>query len=548
MKGKIYIQSYSLRSLKRQLDKQVFAIPELQRVFVWDKPKICKLMDSIFRNYPIGTALIWEVDKNKGITIRHSAIALPPFDPQRNKTVKFIVDGQQRLSTIYNILSGEIVISKNKEIDFRKVYFSLSVEHEKDFYYLKRTDDKNLIPLTEILQNPVKWFQGKFTKPQIKRLLHCRNQFLNYKFHFLTTTTTDLDEVRETFIRINSLGTPVSAADKAFARAANIDLRKLVSTTKSRFNSGFETLPDNAILTAIALIEGSNEVGEKAVNYFIDRIIKEEIGKLEYQKKWRRIEQSIGKAIDYLKSSMKVEHYRYLPSYNMVSLLSCFYYFNNNAQPDSRQRKEIRKWFWHTGLAARYSGLGYRRNILEDVKFFKRLARNSSAKYAITEKIPPADIRGADYSKHTSIGSAYYLILKQHNPKYLENGENIRLDDYSTIANRSDKHHIFPKAFLKRRGISKKSINSILNICYLPAQENQSIGGSSGPSVYLDEYRRKKFFPSVMKSHLIPHNLSSGLWDASKKGYQVFLTQRQKLVIKAFEKAAGAKLFEQGRI
>lgn len=502
-------------------------------------------MDSIFRNYPIGTALIWEVDRNKSITVRHNEIALPPFDIHRNKSVKFIVDGQQRLSTLYNILSGKTVISKNQEIDFRKVYFALSEEYDKTFYYLKRTDDENLIPLTDVLQRPLRWFQDKFTKPQIKRILYCRNQFLNYKFYFLTTTTKDLDEVRETFIRINSLGTPVSAADRAFARATNIDLRKLVSTTKSRLNSGFETLPDNAILTAIALIEGSSEVGEKAINYFIDRIIKEEIDKAEYQKKWRRIEQSIGKAIDYLKSSMQVEHYRYLPSYNMVSLLSCFYYFNNNAQPDSRQRKEIRKWFWHTGLAARYSGLGYRRNILEDVAFFKRLAHNSSAKYPIKEKIPPADILAADYSKNTSIGSAYYLLLKQHNPKYLENGENILLDGYSTIANRSDKHHIFPRDFLRRRAVSKKRINSIINICYLAAQENQSIGGSAGPSVYLQEYRRKKFFPSVMRSHLIPYRPSSALWDNSKSGYQTFLKQRLSLLLKTFENAAGAKLFER---
>lgn len=543
MDNRIFIKDYSLRQLKNEFEKQVFALPELQRVFVWDKNKICKLMDSIFNNYPVGTAMIWEINRDKGITIRHNEIALPPFDPIRNKNVKFIIDGQQRLSVLYNILTGKKVISNKQEIDFRNVYFSLNMDYNKSFYYLNRSDDNKLIPLTDILQRPPSWFKNKYNKSEVTRILKCKQQFLNYRIFFLTTTTKEIEEVRETFIRINSLGTPVSSSDRAFARATNIDLRKLVSTLKNRFNSGFEAIPDSIILTSIALIEGSNEVGEKAIEYFINKIVNKEIENQNFQKKWRKMEQAIGKAIDFLKVTFNIDDYKYLPSTNMLSTLSYFYYYNNK-QPDSKQRTEIRKWFWHTGIASRYSGRGYRQNILGDVEFFTKLAKNSAHKYSVNEKLPHSELMNVDYSKNTSLGAAYYLLLKRNTPRYLENGEPIVLFDYSTIANRSDKHHIFPRNFLSRIGLVRKKINCIVNICLLVAQENQIIGGSSPPKKYLEKFINKRFFSKVMKSHYIPYSKTSSLWGNTKPSYYNFLEERKKLIIDAFEKAAGIQIFE----
>ena len=197
MESKIFIKSLSIRRLKSEFDKQVFAIPDLQRVFVWDKIKICKLMDSIYHNYPVGSDMIGEINRDKGITIRHNEIALPPFDPIRNKNVKFIIDGQQRLSVIYNILSGSKVISKKKEIDFRKLYFSLNAKHHKSFNFYTRTADNKLIPLTDILQKPMIWFDNKYNKLDRARISKCKQQFLDYKIYFLTTTTKEIEEVRE---------------------------------------------------------------------------------------------------------------------------------------------------------------------------------------------------------------------------------------------------------------------------------------------------------------------------------------------------------------
>ena len=150
-----------------------------------------------------------------------------------------------------------------------------------------------------------------------------------------------------------------------------------------------------------------------------------------------------------------------------------------------------------------------------------------------------------DYKTSTSLGASYFLLLKRNIPKYLENGQEIILSNYSTIANRSDKHHIFPNEFLRRNGVVKKKINCIINICLLVAQENQKIGGSAPPVKYLEPFIDKRFFPTVMKSHYIPYIKSSSLWGKNKNSYLKFLDERLKIILAAFEKEAAVKMFER---
>src|SRR5579885_1036254 len=84
-----------------------FAVPKLQRNFVWDAGRAAKLLDSIYRKMPIGSLFLWEMDRRSANLIRVSAKVLPPFS-RRNPRIWFVIDGQQRLSVIYQAFEGEI--------------------------------------------------------------------------------------------------------------------------------------------------------------------------------------------------------------------------------------------------------------------------------------------------------------------------------------------------------------------------------------------------------------------------------------------------------
>ena len=77
--------SLSIGQLRSKFSERVFAIPELQREFVWNAKKACGLLDSIYKKLPIGMAMVWETARQNGNEIRQELSVLPPFDDVRNK-------------------------------------------------------------------------------------------------------------------------------------------------------------------------------------------------------------------------------------------------------------------------------------------------------------------------------------------------------------------------------------------------------------------------------------------------------------------------------
>src|SRR5665213_74092 len=139
----IKIESYSLRRLKKKFDCREFAIPEIQRQYVWNKSRICNLMDSILKNYPIGISLVWTAPFSKAIHIRpNNKTIIPPFDKEA-KTADLIIDGQQRLSTLFGVLMGiEAKPRANSFINFRHLFFNCDKKAPKRFVFSQNLDEE----------------------------------------------------------------------------------------------------------------------------------------------------------------------------------------------------------------------------------------------------------------------------------------------------------------------------------------------------------------------------------------------------------------------
>jgi hypothetical protein len=227
----------------------------------------------------------------------------------------------------------------------------------------------------------------------------------------------------------------------------------------------------------------------------------------------------------------------------MLATLSVFF-FHHPAAPNSRQRREIRKWFWATGIGKRYSGRGHRQNQIADVKFFKRLA-TSKAKFAFPDRIDPLEIARTEYTQQSAISNVFMCLLASQRPCYVENGQPIPASIFASRANRKDRHHIFPRQLLAVYGLKHGEYNSLCNICFIVAEENQRFG-MKRPDSYLSPFTERKHFARSMRSHLIPHDSTSGLWTPGvPKAFKQFRTRRLKLICRAFENQAGIKLFRK---
>ena len=119
------VKTLSVRTLHRRLADGVFAIPRLQREFVWNGRKAAALVDSLHRGMPIGSLMVWETKRKNRPLLRTNLHVLPHFQ-ERNPLIWFLIDGQQRLSVIHQVASGDRKVNGNgQEVDFSRITYRL---------------------------------------------------------------------------------------------------------------------------------------------------------------------------------------------------------------------------------------------------------------------------------------------------------------------------------------------------------------------------------------------------------------------------------------
>jgi hypothetical protein len=230
----------------------------------------------------------------------------------------------------------------------------------------------------------------------------------------------------------------------------------------------------------------------------------------------------------------------------MMTVLTLYFFHKGAGRPSKAAQRRLRRWFWATAIGTRYTGRGYRPNLLADTDFVERLARNPTAQLPTMPKVPAHVLRSVDYSRPGPISNAFFCLLRSNAPRYLEDGSEIPLGEISSRRNRSDMHHVFPRALLRRHGFESDRANSILNICYLVARENQSVG-QRAPRKYLEEVPNSRRSRNMaLRSHLLPTGTESGLWAGSvKRGFKQFRDEREAILKKEFDWRAGVALFER---
>jgi len=545
----------TLRSLHNHLLERLFAVPKLQRNFVWDPGRAAKLLDSIYREMPIGSLFLWEMDRKSANLIRQSADVLPPFN-SKHKRVWFVIDGQQRLSVIHQAFAAQ---SRQNDagrlIDFSRLCLVVYPDQEQDnpprIVYRKPLD-RQFVPIHDILANDWKRRMPSRTKSFVRKIEDCRNRFLNYPIPVVTVHSATLAEIGEVFIRINSQGMRITSADRAIALMGKLDVRAMAQELRQKIRDEVFALGGiDPILMGFNLVterpsvDGDPPKLDAMAKRWSKRIGKDEVERQRFRKQWDKYQKAFRSAVDYLHHRFPVHDESYLPSANMLATLAVFFY-HHPGQPNAQQATELRKWFWTTGVAQRYSGRGYHRNISADARLFESMARGTRKRFTFSDRLDPvADIQSAEYASRSARTRTFLCLLASRKPCYLENGEPIPLESAVTSqSNQKHRHHVFPQARL-RRHFPSRVYNSLCNVCFLVSRDNQKIGMRL-PRKYLAGYRDagRTQFRRVMKSHLIPVAATSGVWEGGIVGaFKVFRRERLALICSEFERAAGTKLF-----
>lgn len=126
------VKTLSIRALHRLLENGVFAIPQIQREFVWNGRKAAALLDSIYRRMPIGSLMIWKTKRENYHLLRKNLHILPQFQ-ECNDSIWFLIDGQQRLSVLHQVAAGGTQTNGNGQVvDFSRISFRLAKPSDED--------------------------------------------------------------------------------------------------------------------------------------------------------------------------------------------------------------------------------------------------------------------------------------------------------------------------------------------------------------------------------------------------------------------------------
>jgi hypothetical protein len=189
-------------------------LPKFQRDFVWERHQIIDLLDSVANNYPIGSVLLWR--SHEKLRSERNIADLEIAATQHGYPVNYLLDGQQRLSTICGALywHGTDPHSRwNLAYDLR----------DKKFVHLDSLDDPplHLIRLNKITDASA-YFQHvaglktlgaadvQALEAHAKELF---DRFKDYKIATVTLHEMSIQAVAPIFERINSRGTPLTIVD-----------------------------------------------------------------------------------------------------------------------------------------------------------------------------------------------------------------------------------------------------------------------------------------------------------------------------------------------
>ena len=197
-------------TLLSNIEQGEIKIPQFQRDFVWSVQKSAALLDSVIKGYPIGTFIFWATRDRLRAVRDLGKFKLP--DPKEGEVVSFVLDGQQRLTSLFCALKGLTVTRESGGTDdFSKVYVDLLAGSEEQIV-ITDVNDKNesdYIRLTDLLYGGLKTLTA-YPKEHHDKLEQYKERIQSYDFSIVEVRDVPIDVATEIFTRINVGGVPLS--------------------------------------------------------------------------------------------------------------------------------------------------------------------------------------------------------------------------------------------------------------------------------------------------------------------------------------------------
>lgn len=570
---------FSVRQLVDNIRRGDVALPDIQRPFVWQNRKVRDLFDSMVKGFPVGYLLFWATGADNGVRQIGT-------DTKDEKLARWlIVDGQQRLTSLYSVLTGTAVVREDYTESRIRIAFR---PHDCTFEVTDAAIEKDpefLADITPLFDDYKKTVRGYLDRLESTRggLDQAERDRLDdqfdrvrdvgaYPFQVIELDAAmDEEQVADVFVRINSEGVPLNQADfiltlmsvfrdkarrqlEDFARAA----KQPTISQASPFNWYLQPQPDQLLRVAIALafrravlkhayslLRGKSlETGQ-----FSAERREEQFDLLQHAQDhvlnlvhWHEFLQCVERA-GFRSSKMLSGSNAVLYTYALWLIGRTDY-----GVPLDRLREVIARWFFMAHTTARYSG-SFETTFESDMGRLRDLASGDADGFIETLDRIINDRLTADYwsislpnelatsaSKSPAL-MAYLAALNIHDADVLLSTTKVRsrLEPAISLKKGIERHHIFPRNHLKTHGVKDlKKINQIANFAMVEWSDNIKISDLPPGQYWPEQVAAKGFDEKRLSTQRDLHALPDG-WDQME--YDDFLQTRRKLMADVVRRA-----------
>ena len=585
--SKFEVNNVSVSTLLGYVSDGTIAIPEIQRPFVWDTTKVRDLIDSLYREYPVGYIITW---KSPDVKLK---------DGTSSEGKQILIDGQQRITALTAALLGYEVLDDNYKKKRIKIAFNILTEEFQTNNPAIEKQEEWISDISEFMKDNFNTFEfisnyaAKFNvdanivSNRVTKLRSIKNILIG---RIELGSALDIDTVTEIFVRINSAGVVLSQADFAMSKISvnedynGNDIRKTIDyfCHFAKTPVDYENIKENdkdfsskEIFGKISWIKDKNEdlylpsyvdVLRVAFTYkfkrgklqdlvsllsgrdFETREYREDIVAESYSKLYEGVRQFVNQSnyeryVMILKSAGIIDG-DLIRSQNVLNFGYILYLLlrEKDVAPDKIETL-VRRWVIMSIITQRYTSspesqfdLDIRRlneadNIIQYIKDEEERRLGDTFWDNILVENFNTSVASSPYWKTFIIAQ-----IKLNNRAFLSKDIDVR----TLIEGRGDVHHIFPKDYLQKNGKDNRSIyNQIANFAMLQTEVNIQIG-KKAPNEYMKSIieqcngQENKYgainsiddLKANMKENCIPESFVNMTID----NYDEFLKERRKLM------------------
>ena len=513
-----------IRDMIGHVNEGRIRIPAFQRGFVWDSERVAQLMDSIYKQYPFGSLLFWRTKAVLKAERNLGPFTLP--DRPEDYPVDYVLDGQQRLTSIFTVFQTALTINQDLGIEWTDIYFDFEAAgdvQESQFVALKPDEvvDDRHFPL-KVVFDTGNYGTAVRSLPEERAAIidELWTRFNQLDIPVQTFTTDDKTGVAIVFERVNRLGMELDTLQllSAWTWSDDFDLQAKFQELADELEPfGFQGVGEDITLLlrcCAAVVDG--DASPTTLMSLNGSVVRD---------KFPEIVNGIKGAIDYVRDELGVEKLANLPYTTILVPLAVFFAApkGKSVKVTADQNAELKRWFWRACFSARY-GRVVQRNLKADVDQVLVLKQNKKS----TLSDFAADVNAEfflenRFNLNTVATKTFVLLLAHEKPRSLVSGKRVKLATVLSAYNRNEFHHLYPQKFLRSKKVPTLDQSVLANLCFISAIDNKVLGGKA-PSLYATKLA-KTGLDVVLKSAVIPKD------ELLADNYDAFLKARSKKLV-----------------